>query len=140
MLMRGVERALPYLQQAIAQACETRGISPQDVVLLGFSQGAAMALHMGLLSPVPYRGVLAYSGVCALPNTAPYLLPSTPVCLIHGEEDDVVPIATCTALAATLNTWGVPLTVHRLPGVRHTIDAEGLNKGVDFLRRIGGDA
>ena len=62
----------------------------------GFSQGAAMALHIGARHPEPLAGVLALSGYLVLADrlarerAAANL--STPVLMCHGTFDDVVPI------------------------------------------------
>lgn len=74
-----------------------RGIPADRIVLAGFSQGAAMALHVGLRHEVPLAGILALSGYLVCPDRlaaerSPANL-QTPVHGGHGAHDGVVPLA-----------------------------------------------
>jgi len=70
------------------------GIAAKRIVLAGFSQGAAVALHVGLRYPVHLGGIIALSGYLPLPSRlAEELSPAnraTPVFMCHGREDVVV--------------------------------------------------
>jgi len=72
-----------------------RGIDSRRIVLAGFSQGAAIALHTGLRYPEPLAGILALSMPVPLPERiASELNPANahvPVFLAHGTQDQVVP-------------------------------------------------
>ncbi len=72
-----------------------RGIDSRHIVLAGFSQGGAMALHLATRHPQPLAGVIALS--CYLPlsrdlasaqHTANQ---ATPIFMAHGTQDPVVP-------------------------------------------------
>jgi phospholipase/carboxylesterase len=72
-----------------------RGVPPERVVLAGFSQGGAMALHVGLRSSEPLAGVLVLSAYLLLPQRfeaerAPASTES-PLLFAHGRFDPVVP-------------------------------------------------
>jgi phospholipase/carboxylesterase len=72
-----------------------RGVSPQNVVLAGFSQGGALALHVGLRAPEPLAGVLVLSAYLLLPQRfdaerTPESV-QAPLLLAHGRYDPVVP-------------------------------------------------
>jgi phospholipase/carboxylesterase len=70
------------------------GIPAKRIVLAGFSQGGAVALHVGLRYPVPLAGIIALSGYLPLRSRlATELAPAnraTPVLMCHGREDVVV--------------------------------------------------
>lgn len=74
-----------------------RGIPAERIVLAGFSQGAAMALHVGLRFPKRLAGIVVLSGYLVLPETlaAEWHAEnrSTPVLFGHGRHDDLVPMA-----------------------------------------------
>lgn len=83
--------------QAIAQLCSRQqdlGIRPERIILAGFSQGGAIALHCGLQYPKPLGGIMALS--CYLPQCVQLDTSSTaanravPVFMAHGLEDDVI--------------------------------------------------
>ncbi len=70
-----------------------QGVKPESIILAGFSQGAAMALHVGLRQEKPLAGIMALSGYLLLPNdTAGFLASAktTPVFMAHGIHDPVV--------------------------------------------------
>lgn len=72
-----------------------RGIPPEKVVLAGFSQGGAMALHTGLRCAEPLAGLLVLSAYLLMPQRfdeerSPESL-KTPVFFAHGRFDPVVP-------------------------------------------------
>jgi phospholipase/carboxylesterase len=74
-----------------------RGIPTNRIVLAGFSQGGAMALHLGTRHPEALAGIIALS--CYLPlarelqkERAP-ANQATPIFMAHGVQDPVVPYA-----------------------------------------------
>lgn len=73
-----------------------RGIAPERIVLMGFSQGCAMTLMTGLRCPHKLAGLVAMSGYLPLADTtAAERNPAnqhTPIFMAHGSEDDVVSI------------------------------------------------
>jgi len=80
---------------ALIERERERGIAPSQVVLAGFSQGGAMALHCGLRAPEALGGVLVLSAYLLLPQrfeqerTAASA--QAPVLFGHGRYDPVVP-------------------------------------------------
>jgi phospholipase/carboxylesterase len=63
------------------------------IVLAGFSQGAALALHVGRTYPRRLAGILALSGYLVMPKTPDDPANAdTPMLLLHGTQDDVVPV------------------------------------------------
>ncbi len=86
------ERALVALIEREKQ----RGIAAERIVLAGFSQGGAMALHTGLRYPEQLAGILALS--CYIPladrlNAERHPAnQATPILITHGDYDAVIPI------------------------------------------------
>ncbi len=73
-----------------------RGVPSQSIILAGFSQGGAMALYTGLRYAEPLAGVLALS--CYLPlaeslaTEAHAANRATPIMMMHGAHDPVIPV------------------------------------------------
>jgi phospholipase/carboxylesterase len=73
-----------------------RGVLPRRIVLAGFSQGGAMALHTGLRFEERLAGILALS--CYLPLAESLeeehsrANAETPILMIHGRDDAVIPL------------------------------------------------
>ena len=104
----------------------------ERTVLLGFSQGGAMALDVG--STLPLAGIVACSGYPHegwQPAAAQQPLP--PVLLSHGREDPVVPFAASEAVLAQLNQAGAEARLLPFSG-GHTIDQAVLPEIAGFVR------
>lgn len=72
-----------------------RGVPPSRIVLAGFSQGGALALHVGHRHPAALAGVLVLSAYLIRPRAlaeGSAANTGTPICFMHGRHDDVVPI------------------------------------------------
>lgn len=102
------------------------------VALVGFSQGSIMALDAVMSGRWPVGVVVAYSGRMASP--APYAPSlSTPVHLIHGDADPVIPVSEAHAALAALTGAGMRAQLQVERGVDHTISAEGAALGESIL-------
>ena len=61
------------------------------VFLFGFSQGAMMSMHVGLRREKSIGGISSFSGALIFPEDLDKIKNRTPILMIHGEDDDVVP-------------------------------------------------
>ncbi len=132
-LAQGIQKALPYLARYLDEILETFSLPPQKVVLSGFSQGAMMALAFGLQYRHDIGGILAYSGGIFGPLSPSPLYP--PLCLVHGEEDVVVPPRIFLESKRFLKDHKVPFQSHLLKNLSHTIDERGIDIGTTFLKK-----
>jgi phospholipase/carboxylesterase len=108
-----------------------RGIPSERIVLGGFSQGAAMALHVGLRHPERLAGLLALSGYLVLHDRIERERSeanrNTPALVCHGIVDDVVPIKAGRASAAALRASAPEAPVEWLQyPIGHEVSAEEL--------------
>ncbi len=117
------------------------GLDDSNLAIVGFSQGAMLALHVGLRRRQAPAAILAYSGVLVAPeNLAGATARNAageppPVLLIHGHQDDVVPVQGMFASANHLAEAEIPCQWHLAPGLGHGIDGEGIRQGACFLAR-----
>lgn len=121
-----VRDARPAFDDILRRLIDRHGLSarPDRVALVGFSQGAIMALDALASGRWPVGAVVAFSGRLASPA------PLTPAAgaralLIHGAADPVIAASRTVDAAAVLAGLGVDATHHLLPGVGHTITATG---------------
>jgi len=140
----GVNKAAPILEQFLDAELARRKLPPQALALVGFSQGTMMALHVGLRRAVPPAAIVGYSGIFVLPENAKAeavageIKGRPPVLLIHGDQDDLIPVQALLQGAQDLAALGVPVEWHISTGIGHGIDQEGLRHGGMFLaRRFG---
>jgi phospholipase/carboxylesterase len=91
-----VRRSAKQLQ-ALLEREEQNGVPADRIILAGFSQGAAMALHVGTRYPRALRGIMVLSGYEVLPRTREReetpANRATPMLFCHGTADPLVPIA-----------------------------------------------
>jgi phospholipase/carboxylesterase len=140
----GVNKAAAVLDQFLDAELARRKLPPSALALVGFSQGTMMALHVGLRRAVPPAAIVGYSGIFVLPDKAKAeavageIKGKPPVLLIHGDQDDLIPVQALMQGSQDLASLGVPVEWHVSSGVGHGIDQEGLRHGGMFLaRRFG---
>ncbi|MBC3766480.1 alpha/beta hydrolase [Neptunicella marina] len=92
---QGVLQSSAHIQQLIEQQI-TQGITAENIVLAGFSQGGVITLHLAPRLPYKLAGVLALSTYMAEPkmlSTQKHNAnQNTPILMCHGSMDDVVPL------------------------------------------------
>ncbi len=137
----GVNAATPDLDAFLDDELKRRTLPPQALALVGFSQGTMMALHAGLRRAVAPAAIVGYSGMLVVPETAD---PDTfaaevrsrpPVLLIHGDQDQMIPVQALMHAAQGLAALEVPAEWHISQGIGHGIDQEGLRHGAEFLAK-----
>lgn len=132
MILQGVRSAQPVLDTFITEQIEKYNVEAENVVLCGFSQGTMMGLYTAPRYPQQLGGVLGYSG--ALCGDAG--LRKIPICLVHGEADDVVPFAAYKHARGKLIGAGFRVSGHSTPDLAHSIDQAGLDAGGAFLQQV----
>lgn len=86
---------------------ESTGIPLDRTWIAGFSQGGAMTLEIGL--DLPVAGLIVLSGYLH-ENKAKPLQTAPPVAIVHGKQDDVVPVAAAQKNREVLTKWGIDVT------------------------------
>lgn len=134
LLVAGAEAAAGLLEAYIDAELARRGLDEAGCALVGFSQGAMMALHVAPRRARPVAAVVAYSGALLAPERlAGEARARPPVLLVHGDADTVVPYAEFARARRALQAAGVPVTAETRRGLAHGIDEAGLARGGRFL-------
>jgi phospholipase/carboxylesterase len=92
------------LSDWIADLPNQTGVPLDRTWIAGFSQGGAMTLDIGL--DLPVAGLIVMSGYLHSERVKP-LQAAPPVLIVHGRQDDVVPIAAAAHSRDVLTQWGV---------------------------------
>ncbi|MCZ8143263.1 MAG: prolyl oligopeptidase family serine peptidase [Acetobacteraceae bacterium] len=113
------------------------GLGGDRLALMGFSQGAMVALFAGLRGAVPApASILAYSGALLAPESfAAEVTARPPVLLVHGEADEVVPAMASRQAARAFQAEAVPYELLLRPDLGHGLDDAGLAAGTALLTR-----
>jgi phospholipase/carboxylesterase len=136
-ILAGVRATAPILDAYIDDLLSSRGLDEKDLALVGFSQGTMMSLYVGLRRANQLAGILGYSGRLIAPELlAGELRSRPPVLLVHGTHDPMVPFESLAHAETALKTAGVPVETLACPGIEHSIDPEGLQRGGAFLQRV----
>lgn len=131
-MLNGVQQTYTFIDSFILNFEKEYGISSDSIALVGFSQGAMVALSYGLQHSSKFAGIIGYSGSYIsqkLPiNSRPDVL------LIHGDHDSVLPLSHFISSKEHLESLGVKVTGYIRENLGHGIDDWGLNRGCQFLR------
>lgn len=125
--------------EALIQRENQRGISTDNIVLAGFSQGSAMALQTGIRLDQKLAGIIGLSGYLPLAATADAerhtANDSTPIFLAHGTMDPVVSLERGQATHKKLVGMGYPVTWKTYP-MPHSVCLEEVADIAGFLRQV----
>jgi phospholipase/carboxylesterase len=138
----GVNAAAPVLNAFLDAELARHGLPGSALALVGFSQGTMMSLHVGLRRATAPAAIVGYSGMLVTPNDdaeidkfAEEIVARPPVLLVHGDQDQLIPVQALLHAAQGLASLDIPVQWHISPGVGHGIDQEGLRHGGEFLAR-----
>jgi predicted esterase len=144
-----IERNEPWLSSALGVLAslvariEDAGFSSDRIGLLGFSQGACLALEFAARNPRRWGGVFGLSGgLIGPPGTVwPDLgsLAGTPVFLGCSDVDPHIPWRRVEESAARLGELGADVTLRQYPGMAHTINRDELAHVRAGILRIRGE-
>ena len=114
-----------------------QGMSSGKTMIGGFSQGAAVALHAGLQYPHALAGIIMLSGEVIDPENLEKRVhaanATTPILMIHGEHDSLVPLGEAEANRDRLRSMGFPVDWHSLP-LDHEISMETIGIVDQWIR------
>lgn len=133
----GTLKAAPTLDHFINQELKRYGLTNKDLILVGFSQGTMMSLHVGLRRSSDIGGIIGFSGAMTMAeNWQEEITSKPPTVLIHGDMDNVVPVELMHEAFIALRDVGIDVDNHVSPGVTHSIGPDGLQKALEFLTKV----
>jgi len=134
----GVRQSARQIEALLARERQ-RGIAPRRIVIAGFSQGGAMALHVGLRYADRLAGLLALSCYLPLANTLPTEASpanrDVPIFWAHGLHDPMIPQAMAEQGRAQLAELGYQIDWHQYP-IPHSVSAEEIADVARWLERV----
>jgi phospholipase/carboxylesterase len=134
----GIRAAADSVAALIAQE-QQRGVPSEQVVLAGFSQGGALALHLGLRYPTRLAGILALSSYLPLADKiadeAAAANAQTPIFMAHGEHDPIVPLALAQLSRQRLQQLGYAPQWQTYP-MEHSVMPSEINDIGHWLEQV----
>lgn len=120
-------RASQGMVEALIERERSRGVAARRIVLAGFSQGGAIALHTGLRHGQRLAGILALSTYLPLAGSLQAERSEAnrdlPIFMAHGEFDDVIPITRAQQSRQALVAQGYAPQWHSYP-MPHSVCGE----------------
>jgi len=130
----GMAAASTLLNEWLDETIRAEGVDSDHTVLIGFSQGTMMALHIAPRREDPVAGVVGFSGRLLAPETLEdEALCRMPILLIHGDADEVVPPQSLPEAADALTKVGYEVYTHISKGTGHGIAPDGLQLALQFI-------
>lgn len=132
-------RASQALIEALIAREKGHGIVASNIVLAGFSQGGAMALHTGLCHPERLAGVMVLSSYVPIPDAlsteAHMSNHDVPIFMAHGRSDPIIPLSAAVQSRDLLVSSNYPVEWHDY-SMPHSVCAEELDHIGAWLRKI----
>ena len=120
----------------------TERVPADKVILLGFSQGACLALEFAARNPRRYGGIAGLSGGLIGPDDTPRDYPGTfdgtPVFLGCSDVDPHIPKERVVETAGVLERMGAAVTVRLYPGMGHLVNQEELTAVRAMVEQVAG--
>jgi phospholipase/carboxylesterase len=136
----GVRESQRRIEALIARET-ARGVAAKRLVLAGFSQGGAMALHTGLRHPERLAGIMALS--CFLPLADRLAAEESaanreaPIFMAHGTHDPLIPLARARQSRDVLSGLGHRVEWHEYP-MPHAVSPAEIADIARWLRTVLG--
>lgn len=134
----GLEDSRQHVERLIAREHE-RGVAARRIVLAGFSQGGAIALHTGLRHRQPLAGIMALSTYLPaaerLAAERSSANATTAIFMAHGRYDQIVPYRAGSRSRDYLRSLGQPVEWHDYP-IEHSVSLPEIRDIAAWLRRL----
>jgi phospholipase/carboxylesterase len=132
--LAGTRSAAPFVDSFLDEKLAEYRLDESKTVLVGFSQGTMMSLHVGLRRTKQLAGIVGFSGALSGSEVLKDEIKSRPpVLLVHGDADPMLPHQLTEQAAQALQQNGIEVAVHIARGVGHGIDQTGLSLAARFL-------
>ncbi len=142
---KGIEKSRDYLFKVLDRFADDPNLrpppggekKPRPLAIMGFSQGGVMSLEAGLNYPGRISAIVSMSGYMPDPwasltkAQAPF---ETPILLVHGTQDQVVPVEGSRQATEALKQAGYHPVLKEFP-MPHMITQESMEEVSKFLRQ-----
>ena len=131
----GLMEAAHYINQYIDDCLCEYGLTPDDLFLCGFSQGAMMAIYISLMREEKIAGCSSFGGIIAPYKFLCKNFESTPdMLLIHGDSDNLVRFEALGFTQKALSNIGCNVETCIVPEGQHRISEEGIKETLNFIK------
>lgn len=132
-------RSITALNAFLDRVLADEGLEAERMIVIGFSQGTMMALHVLPRRDAEVAGIVGFSGRLLVPEMLEdEARVKPPVLLIHGDQDPMVPVQDMGLAGDALQAAGFEVFAHVMEGTGHGIAPDGLSVALAFIKdRLG---
>ena len=120
---------LRFIDEILARYPTPKG----KVIVSGFSQGGLMAIDVGFRTTANVAGIVVMSGAVYEEDLPPFN-PQIPVLLVHGTQDDMIPVLVAHRARRVLEQHGVTVEYHEFT-MGHFVTPESMAVVGEFIRK-----
>lgn len=134
-----MDRSITALNGFLDKVLADEGLDASRMVVIGFSQGTMMALHVLPRRSDEVAGIVGFSGrLLEAESLESEAKVKPPVLLIHGDQDPVVPFQDMGLAGDALLAADFDVFAHVMKGTGHGIAPDGLSVALSFIKdRLG---
>jgi phospholipase/carboxylesterase len=137
-LAEGAETARPVIEGFIDAEEKRYGVGRARTVIVGFSQGTIVALNLAIKTKYPLAVIIGFSGMLVASSVSKATAPATPITLLHGAQDHLIPASAASTAEAVLTQAGFSVTTTVFDGLGHGIDDRSLAAGANAIAEVLG--
>lgn len=130
----GMARSVDDLNAFLDEVLARERLTPDRMIVVGFSQGTMMALHVLPRRDRAVAGIVGFSGRLLAPELLSEVKVKPPILLCHGDQDPMVPFADMGLAADALTAEGFKVYGHVMKNTGHGISPDGLGAALAFIK------
>ena len=132
-IIKLVSNNIEKVQNIIKHKQQELNLDNSGTVLCGFSQGTMLASYLTLIQEEPFHAMIGFSGRLVPPSIINNT--KTPICIIHGLDDNVVEAEQSRKFAKFCEDNKIKHQLKLIPNLAHSIDASGMEFAIRFLKK-----
>jgi phospholipase/carboxylesterase len=137
-----LSEAVERCHEAVLEASEHGRLTPERLVIVGFSQGASLALEYALRHPGSVGSMIVLTGgLMGVPgsdwkSTAPRSLAGLRLLLTGSDVDDWIPEQSTHEAARLFRELGADVQLRIYPGRPHIVSEQEIDEARSFLTAL----
>ena len=132
-----IKSSVELINNYIDEVEKVSGVNSENFILVGFSQGTMMILETLFSRKKKFSALIGFSGgLISIPKDISKENLYTPILLIHGDNDQVVPMEMTNIAYKSLEGLGFKVEKYFSKGLGHGISLDGLTEATKFLKKL----
>ena len=128
-----VDKTIPIVIEFLEKKIIELGLDFEKLFLVGFSQGTMLATSIATSFKQKLAGIVGFAGAI-IPQDNFTGNNRTPICLIHGLDDEVLKIELMRQSRDYLKQLGFQVESHEIPFLTHSIDIQSIQIATNFIK------